>query len=40
MRGIKMTFPISGEFKFNHLKTKREDDVTSSTIKNLNGAGI
>ena len=32
-----MTFPFSGEFKFNHLKEKREDDMTSSTIKNLNG---
>ena len=37
MRGNKMTFPFSGEFKFNHLKAKREDDVTSSTINNLNG---
>ena len=37
MRGNKMTFPFSGEFKFNHLKAKREDDVTSSTTKNLNG---
>ena len=32
-----MTFPFSGEFKFNLLKAKREDDMTSSTIKNLNG---
>ena len=37
MRGNKMTFPFSGEFKFNLLKEKREDDMTSSTIKNLNG---
>ena len=37
MRGNKMTFPFSGEFKFNHLKAKREDDMTSSTINNLNG---
>ena len=37
MRGNKMTFPFSGEFKFNLLKAKREDDMTSSTIKNLNG---
>ena len=36
MRGNKMTFPFSGEFKFNLLKAKREDDMTSSTIKNLN----
>ncbi len=32
-----MTFPFSGEFKFKLLKAKREDDMTSSTIKNLNG---
>ena len=32
-----MTFPFSGEFKFNLLEAKREDDMTSSTIKNLNG---
>ena len=32
-----MTFPFSDEFKFNLLKAKREDDMTSSTIKNLNG---
>ena len=32
-----MTFPFSGEFKFNLLKATREDDMTSSTIKNLNG---
>ena len=37
MRGNKMTFPFSGEFKFNLLKAKREDDMTSSTIKNLKG---
>ena len=37
MRGNKMTFPFSGEFKFNLLKATREDDMTSSTIKNLNG---
>ena len=36
MRGNKMTFPFSGEFKFNLLKATREDDMTSSTIKNLN----
>ena len=32
-----MTFPFSDEFKFNLLKATREDDMTSSTIKNLNG---
>ena len=37
MRGNKMTFPFSGEFKFKLLKAKREDDMTSSIIKNLNG---
>ena len=37
MRGNKMTFPFSGEFKFNLLKATREDDMTSSTINNLNG---
>ena len=31
-----MTFPFSGEFKFKLLKATREDDMTSSTIKNLN----
>ena len=36
-RGNKMTFPFSGEFKFKLLKAKREDYMTSSTIKNLNG---
>ena len=40
MRGNKMTFPFSGKFKFSELKAMREDDMTSSTIKNLNGAGI
>ena len=37
MRGNKMTFPFSGKFKFILLKSMREDDMTSSTIKNLNG---
>ena len=37
MRGNKMTFPFSGKFKFNLLRAKREDDMTSSTINNLNG---
>ena len=37
MRGNKMTFPFSGEFKFKLLKATREDDMTSSTINNLNG---
>ena len=37
MRGNNMTFPFSGEFKFNLLKATREDDMTSSTINNLNG---
>ena len=32
-----MTFPFSGEFKLKLLKATREDDMTSSTIKNLNG---
>ena len=32
-----MTFPFSGKFKFILLKSMREDDMTSSTIKNLNG---
>ena len=36
MRGNKMTFPFSDEFKFNLLKAKREDDMTSSTIKYFN----
>ena len=37
MRGNEMTFPFSGKFKFIQLKAMREDDMTSSTIKNLNG---